>query len=192
MRRITTMFLLLLGCSGDSGDDESTTTPSTVPMTPGPMTPGEMTTADTTAASDSPASTSSTAPTSTDDPATSAPMTGSSGSTADVTTDVTTADDTTTGPPPVDCDAPPDCASCWVCAKTGPCKAAYDACAFEAFCAPTLACFEGTCTPDGIQPDCAATCCMSCTNLGTCNGVNGALSCVLPLCAAHCGQSTCG
>lgn len=188
MRRITTMFLLLLGCSGDS-DDETTTTTIT---TPPPTSPDITTQTDTTAASDTSTSTGTTPTSTTDDPATSAPMTGSSETTADGTTAVTTADDTTTGPPPVDCNAPPDCTSCWVCAKTGPCKAAYDACAIEAFCAPTLACFEGTCTPDGIQPDCAATCCKSCTDLGTCDAVNGALSCVLPMCAALCGQGTCG
>lgn len=193
MRRITLMFLCLLGCSGDS-DDESTTTQATVTMTPGPTTPGETTAADTTAATDLTASTGLPTPTSTgDDPATSASMTtGPMTTPPETTDDVTTADDTTTGPPPVDCNAPPDCNACWICAKTGPCKAAYDACALEAFCIPSLTCLESQCTPDGLQPDCASTCCMSCANLGTCDGVNGALACILPMCAAHCGQSTCG
>lgn len=191
MRRVTTMFLLLLGCSGDSDDDSTTTSPSAITMTPGPTTPGSAT-ADTSSTAE-PTSSTSQADTTTADPATSAPMTSdatTTSATADTTTSVTTADDTT-GPPPVDCNAPPDCESCYFCARNGACKATYDACALQAFCIPTLACIESKCLDGGIQPDCPTSCCMSCAQQGTCDGVNAALACILPMCAAHCGQAMC-
>lgn len=195
MRRITTMFLLLLGCSGDS-DDDTTTTITTI-TTPPPTMPDITSATDTGAATEPTSTTALPLTTTTADPATSAPTTAgtatsdpdTTAATADVTTSVTTADDTTGTP--VDCNAPPDCASCWTCAKNGACKAPYDACAMGAFCIPTLTCIESMCAPDGIQPDCPTTCCKSCANLGTCDDVNAALSCITSTCAAHCGPAMC-
>lgn len=188
MRRITTMFLCLLGCSGDSDDDGTTTAPITTTAPTTPSAPVD----DTTAGTDpTTAATTSTTTDTTSTPTTSEPMTTSPATSVTSSTgDITTSDDTTGAP--VDCNAPPDCATCWTCAKQGACKAAYDACAFVAFCIPSLTCIESMCTPGGLQPDCAATCCMSCGNLGTCNDVDAALECILPMCAAQCGQSTCG
>jgi hypothetical protein len=190
MRRVTMMFLCMLGCSSEPGDDSTTsTTPTTVPMCPAPMGCDE----GSTAANTDP--TSGAGPTSEPDTGnvTTGPASSSSsgpGTSVPVTTGSTGADETTMGE--VDCAAPPDCASCWTCARNGPCKAAYDACAFEAFCSPTLACFESMCNPDGLQQSCADTCCMSCKNLGTCPGVEGALACITPMCAGLCGMVTCG
>lgn len=84
-----------------------------------------------------------------------------------------------------------DCASCWNCAKAGPCKGVYEACAFSTFCIPSLTCIESMCTPDGIQPACTGTCCMGCVNLMTCKEVNAAVSCIEAECAGLCGGELC-
>lgn len=187
MRRTATL-LCLLGCSGDPGPDDDTNSPTacqTPPCTT--STDPTLTTSSTTAPP-----TTDPAATTTGPPITSTTTTAPDDTTTPATTTtttITTADDTTGTP--VDCNNPPDCATCWACAREGACKAAYEACSFEAFCVPTLACFESMCLDDGVQQSCADTCCKSCANLGTCNGVNGALNCILPACAAQCGQVTC-
>jgi hypothetical protein len=189
MRRLALVGLLLSACPDDSSGESTTTAgPTSAPTCPATQDctdPGGTTVAPTT----DPGATSTGGPAA--DPTTGAPDSGSSTGVDPTTTSAgeTTADPgTTTGG--LDCAA--DCASCWTCAKQGACKAQYDACMLETFCVPTLFCLETMCTPDGLPQRCADTCCMSCTNLGTCQGVNAAADCIEQQCAGLCQAPTCG
>jgi hypothetical protein len=171
---------LVLGCAGDDSAEDTTSPFSASAPTTTPGT-GDTATGDTANGS------SDTASTATQGPGTSSSGDGQTGSTSDP---ITSGVDTSSGGGP-DCTAPADCAECWDCAAQGPCMAAYQSCQMMAFCVPSLVCVESMCTPDGLQQDCASTCCMSCTDLMTCPMVDAAIACIEQQCAGLCGAVTC-
>ncbi|MCA9704531.1 MAG: hypothetical protein KDK70_01640 [Myxococcales bacterium] len=163
------LLLLSAACGDDSSGDTTLTGFGTSP--PATSTSGS--------ASGSASGTTSDDPTATAD---TGEPTSSSGA-ADTTPS------TTTG---LDCAAPADCEACWQCAVTeGPCAAGYDACLANINCAGSMVCIESTCTEGALQQSCLDTCCMSCTNLGTCGMVDPTVQCVATECAALCGAPTC-
>jgi hypothetical protein len=172
------LIALLLGCPGnDTADDTaspSTAAPSTTTMT--------SVTGDT--GNDSSSGAVSTT--------TQAPGTSSSGDPdTSATSEPTTSGLDASSSGGQDCNAPSDCTECWNCAAQGPCMAMYQSCQMMAFCIPTLACLESMCLANGLLQECADTCCMSCTDLGTCPMVDTAISCIEQECAGLCGQISC-
>ena len=172
-------FALALGCAADDSSDDTASpftvsSPTTVPAT---GDTGDSASSGTASATTGGGGTSSSGDA----------QTGSTGATSDPTTGGL---DTSSGGGP-DCTAPADCAECWDCAAQGPCMATYQSCQMMAFCIPSLTCLDSICTPDGLQQDCANTCCMSCTDLMTCPMVDAALSCIEQQCAGLCGDVTC-
>lgn len=181
MRRWSLSILLVLSC-GDASDDD--TTAATCP----PDCPGETDTptSGTTATTDDPTSDTSA-------PGTTTSADDTTDSTTAPTTDPTsgtTAQDSSSGGGP-NCDAPSDCATCWACAEAGPCMAAFQTCYMNGNCTPSLTCVGTMCPDDGLQQSCVDTCCMSCTQLGTCATVDAAIACVEQQCANLCGQVSC-
>jgi hypothetical protein len=109
-------------------------------------------------------------------------------STTNITTTATDSSSSETGP---DCDAPPDCETCWTCASQGACKTAYSTCEADVGCIPSLYCIYTNCTEDGLQQTCADDCCKSCQNTGACPYVDAAISCIEQECAGLCGDISC-
>jgi hypothetical protein len=168
----------LVGCGDDDDSTDDTGTTLTAPTT----TPG---TSDAGDVGDAGGTTDTSA--------------GDSTSGTTVLTNVTSAEDESTlsgaevssGDGGVDCTAPADCAECWTCATQGPCMAAYQSCQSMFNCIPALICVESMCTADGLQQECASTCCNSCEDLMTCPMVDAVISCIEQQCAGSCGDVTC-
>lgn len=181
LRFSSALLLLALACSNDSSDESTSLT--TEPCTGAANCTLSNTGGDTTAEDGTTAAeTSAATPTDTG-------MGTESATTVDpVTTDPGTGESTGGE---LDCTAPTDCASCWECAKTGPCMGAYQGCIGQLHCSPTLSCVNDNCPEVGVTPECVEMCCFSCQMLGTCDGVNGTISCIAQQCAGLCGTASC-
>ncbi len=166
--------MVLVGCSADSGDDGTGVTTATATM-------GDTTSNETSTDGESSSTSAGTTETSTDTTGTGSESTTESGTQGTDTS-------SETGP---DCDAPPDCETCWVCARDGACKGTYDTCSMDVGCIPSLYCIETNCTGDGLQQSCADNCCKSCQNTGACSYVDAAITCIEQQCAGLCGDISC-
>lgn len=169
------LLLLVTACGDDSSSDDAPT-----------VTAGS---------SGSMPATTSGSPTTDGTSSTQGVTTGDGTGTGDTTGDTgtPTTDPTATTGGGLDCTAPADCETCWRCAvmSGGPCQAGYDACLFNPNCAGTMVCIESMCTEGALAQMCLDTCCMSCTNLGTCGEVDPTVQCVATQCAGLCDAPTC-
>jgi hypothetical protein len=166
---------VLVGCAAeDSGDDTNSTFTASTMTTPGTSDGDDSTTA--------PAD---------DDGTTALTLATESSGASDGPVTLDSGESSSSGGG-VDCTAPTDCASCWDCAAQGPCMAQYMSCQAMFNCIPSLSCIDSMCTADGLTQDCTTTCCISCTDLGTCPMVDGVVSCIETQCAGLCGDVSCG
>lgn len=186
MRRLLISSLLLTACSDDDDGDTAASTTATSVQTSLTSAGTAPETSSTTADADASGS-STNASTSPGDGTTAGDATGPGPTTA-ATLDGSEGSSSGGG---LDCTAPADCGTCWACALQGPCQAGADACLAEFNCSPSLVCIESQCAEGGLMQGCLDTCCMSCTDLGTCPMVDTVVQCAATQCAGLCGPASC-